>query len=96
MKTQVEFRSNKFPPYDGEQQKINPGLWGKRLAEYLQHRLRAHGFKPGEIYSEDWGWAIPIKNDSFALWIGCGHQYGDDETFLCFIEPSKADGKEVV
>jgi len=35
MKTQVEFRSSKFPPYEGEQEQINPGLWGKRLAEYL-------------------------------------------------------------
>jgi len=33
MKTQVEFRSSKFPPYEGAQQQINPGLWGKRLAE---------------------------------------------------------------
>ncbi len=33
MKTQVEFRSSKFPPYDGEHEQINPGLWGKRLAE---------------------------------------------------------------
>jgi hypothetical protein len=33
MKTQVEFRSSKFPPYEGEEEQINPGLWGKRLAE---------------------------------------------------------------
>ena len=32
---------------------------------------------------------VPIKNDLFSLWIGCGHQYGDDDQFLCFIEPSK-------
>ena len=35
MKTQVEFRSSKFPPYEGEEKQINPGLWGKRLAELL-------------------------------------------------------------
>ena len=33
MKTQVEFRSSKFPPYEGEEEQINPGFWGKRLAE---------------------------------------------------------------
>jgi hypothetical protein len=38
MKTQVEFRSSKFPPYGGEQEQINPGLWGKRLAEYSAYR----------------------------------------------------------
>jgi len=89
MKTEVEFRSNKFPPYEGEEEEINPGLWGKRLAEYLQQKLRTHGIETGEIYAEDWGWAVPVKNQAFALWIGCGHQYGEDEQFLCFIEPSK-------
>jgi hypothetical protein len=34
IRTHVEFRSNKFPPYEGEEEQINPGLWGKRLAEY--------------------------------------------------------------
>jgi hypothetical protein len=43
MKTQVEFRSAKFPPYDNEQEQINPGLWGKRLAEYLVEKLAAKG-----------------------------------------------------
>lgn len=94
MKTHVEFRSSKFPPYEGEEEQINPGLWGKRLAEYLQQKLNAQGIETKEIFSEDWGWVLPVKNESFALWIGCGHQYGDDDnddddTFLCFIEPRK-------
>ncbi len=90
MKTQVEFRSGKFPACEGEEEQINPGLWGKRLAEYLQQKLRAESVDVGEIYAEDWGWAIPIKNNEpFATWIGCGHQDGEDDEFLCFIEPSK-------
>ena len=39
MKTQIEFRSTKVPPYEGEEEQINPGLWGKRLAEYLVENL---------------------------------------------------------
>ena len=35
----VTFRSPKFPPYDGEEESINPGLWGKRLAEHLVDQL---------------------------------------------------------
>jgi hypothetical protein len=44
MKTSLEFRSDQFPPYDGEENQINPGCWGKRLAEYLQQNLKSHGF----------------------------------------------------
>lgn len=85
---QFEFRSNKFPPYDGEQEQINPGLWGKRLAEYLKEKLAACGMVTGEIIMEDWGCLLPVENEAFALSVACGHQNGDDDEFLCFIEPS--------
>ncbi len=88
MKTQVEFRSQKFPPYDGEEELINPGLWGKRLAEYLVQKLSDRGIKTQEIIAEDWGWYVPIQNEGFRLAICCGHQNGDDDQFLCFTDPS--------
>ena len=88
MKTQVTFRSMKFPPYDGEEDQINPGLWGKRLAEYLVDQLTPHGIETEEIIAEDWGWYIPIKNEGFRLAICCGHQNGDDDEFLCFTDPA--------
>ena len=88
MKTQVTFRSKKFPPYDGEEEQINPGLWGKRLAEYLVDKLKPHGIETEEIIAEDWGWYIPIKNEGFRLAICCGHQNGDDDEFLCFTDPA--------
>ena len=87
MKTQVEFRSNKFPPYEGEETQINPGLWGKRLAEYLVQKLAERGIKTEHIIAEDWGWYIPIPNEGFRLAVCCGHQYGDDDVFLCFTDP---------
>jgi hypothetical protein len=86
---QVEFRSDTFPPYDGEEEEINPGVWGKRLAEYLQEALPQKGIKVTGIGAEDWGWMVELENEEFPLWIGCGHQGGDYDEFLCFIEPSK-------
>lgn len=87
MKTQVAFRSAKFPPYEDEEEQINPGLWGKRLAEFLVQKLSEKGIRTEEIIAEDWGWYIPIQNDGFRLAICCGHQYGDDDEFLCFTDP---------
>ena len=87
MKTHVEFRSAKFPPYEGEEEQINPGLWGKRLAEYLAQKLSEKGIKTEQIITEDWGYYIPVQNEGFKLAICCGHQDGDDDEFLCFTEP---------
>ena len=89
MKTQVEFRSAAFPAYEGEEESINPGRWGKRLAEFLQQKLTEENIPTGEIYFEDWGVALPIKNEAFPLWIGCGNLDETEDGFVCFIEPSK-------
>jgi len=87
MKTHVEFRSAKFPPYDGEEEQINPGLWGKRLAEYLVEKLKEHGIETEAMNPEDWGWYVPIKNEAFRLALCSGHQGGAADEFLCFIDP---------
>lgn len=89
MKTHVEFRSDKFPPYEGEEEEINPDLWGKRLGEYLKEKLQPEGIETEELIPEDWGWCLPIKNEAFSMWIGCGHYQEYLNGYLCFVEPSK-------
>lgn len=89
MQTQVTFRSAKFPPYEGEEDQINPGLWGRRLAEYLVARLAEQGIETEPLVAEDWGWYVPVKNEGFRLALCCGHQDGHDDEFLCFTEPSR-------
>lgn len=88
MKTQVTFRSSKFPPYEGEEEQINPGLWGKRLAEYLVRRLAERGIQTDGTVAEDWGWYIPVHNEGFRLALCCGHRDGDEDQFLCFTDPA--------
>src|SRR5690348_14936914 len=89
MKTHLEFRSSAFPPYPGEEDQINPDLFGKRLAEFVVEALKADGFNPDEPGPEDWGWSVTIENSAFPLWVGCGHYQEYEDGFLCFIEPSK-------
>ena len=89
MMTQVEFRSQKFPAYEGEEDRINPGVWGKRLAEYLSEHLSARGISTDTALVEDWGWYLPVPNDGFRLALCCGHQDGADDEFVVFTDPSK-------
>jgi len=88
MHTQVEFRSSKFPPYKGEEEEINPGLWGRRLTEYLAQKLAERGIETEPFAVEDWGCYLPVKNEGFRLALCCGHQDGDDDQFLVFTDPS--------
>ena len=87
MKTHVEFRSDRFPAYEDEDRQINSDRYGKRLAEFLAEGLRKEGFAPQDLVAEDWGWEVPIANDGFRLWVGCGSHGEDPGGFLCYIEP---------
>jgi hypothetical protein len=87
--TIVEFRSDRFPAYDGEDNEINPGIFGKRLAEFISDGLGREGFQPEELFTEDWGWVVPVKNKGFSLWIGCANYQEYPDGFLCIIEPHK-------
>lgn len=89
MKTHVEFQSKAFPAYEGEEDEINPGRWGKRLAEFLKGKLEEANIPTNDIYFEDWGVGLPIGNAEFPMWIGCGNYDEYEDGFLCFIEPSK-------
>ena len=89
MRTHFEFRSSAFPAQPGEEEQINPGRWGKSLADFLRAELTARGLGGGEPYAEDWGWAVPIENPEYPLWVGCGNLDEEQDGFLCFIEPSK-------
>jgi len=93
MKTHVEFKSDKFPPYEGEEERINPGVWGKRLAEYLVEKLKERGTKTEEIIAEDWGWFIPIQSEGTNLALCVGHLSGDDNEFACFTNPTRPTGR---
>lgn len=88
--THLEFRSDAFPAEPGEDEQVNPGRHGKRLAEYLQAELPRHGFPVRTIGPEDWGWMVELTHEGdFALWIGCGNQDETADGYLCFLEPSK-------
>ena len=87
MKTRVRFRSSKFPAYEGEEIDVNPGLWGRRLTEYLVANLTARGIIFGAPAREDWGYYLPVKCDGVTIALCCGLQSGADDEFLCFTDP---------
>lgn len=89
MRTHLEFRSGSFPPQPGEAETVNPGRWGKALAEFLRSELSSRGIEAGDPRAEDWGWVVPIVNDEFPLWVGCGNYDEYPDGFLCFVEPSR-------
>lgn len=58
----LHIRSRKFPVVPGEEEElVNPGMYGKALALYLQERLRDRGWVAPWLNCEDWGWWVSIN-----------------------------------
>ncbi len=67
------FKSSKFEIEPGEDQDINPGIYGRQLAVWLKQRLEESGFVVEAINKEDWGRCLVCQRDPFMLWVGCGN-----------------------
>lgn len=89
MLTHAEFKSDAFPPLDREFEEVNPGRFGKRLADFLSQALSGAGEEVDAPVAEGWGWALPIRNEGFDLWLGVGNVGDLTDQFLCFIEPCR-------
>ena len=67
------FRSARFELEPGEDEDINPGIYGKQLAEWLKARLEDRGYRVEPIINEDWGRCLMCSRDPFRLWVGCAN-----------------------
>jgi hypothetical protein len=66
------FKSSKFEIEPGEDEEINPGIYGRQLARWLKARLEEKGYSVEDIINEDWGRCLMCSRDPFMLWVGCG------------------------
>jgi hypothetical protein len=73
------FTSSKFEIEPGEDEEINPGIYGRQLARWLKERMEEQGYRVDDIINEDWGRCLLCSRDPFMLWVGCAN-VADDET----------------
>ena len=67
------FRSTRFEIQPGEDEEINPGIYGKQLADWLKARLEDRGYKVEPIINEDWGRCLICSREPFRLWVACAN-----------------------
>jgi hypothetical protein len=96
---QLWLKSSLFEIEPGEDERTNPGCYGKQLATWLRSKLIEKGYKVEEVIPEDWGWCVMCARAPFMLWVGCGsvldqepgapHPSGKDMTWSCFVTAEK-------
>jgi hypothetical protein len=66
------FKSSKFDIEPGEDDEINPRMYGRQLSIWLKERLERQGYSVEDIFEEDWGRCLMCAREPFWLWVGCG------------------------
>jgi hypothetical protein len=67
------FQSSMFDIEPGEDEEINPRMYGRQLANWLKGRLEQRGYDVEPVINEDWGRCLMCSRDPFMLWVGCGN-----------------------
>lgn len=79
---ELTFTSTQFPVLPHEDEKINPGLLGRSLANWIKACLHGTRFEITEDIDEDFGYCLMVHRTPYWLWIGCAghsdHFHGDN------------------
>jgi hypothetical protein len=82
----IWIESTLFEPGPDEDAETNPGIFGKKFAEWIAETLQRSGYAT-EIVTEDWGWCVVCARKPFLLWVGCGNVAREPENIESISAP---------
>ncbi|WP_435263302.1 hypothetical protein [Tenacibaculum sp. nBUS_03] len=89
MKTDIQIKTDLFPAYLDEENEINPGRFGKKLAEFIKKNLEENGVQVADLYPTDYAYEIRLDQFKFSVYISAGNIDGETDLFLVSLEPRK-------
>lgn len=89
METELYLKSELFPSYPGEENHINPGRFGKRLAEFTKNTLLANKIEVADLYATDYSYELRLDQFKFSVYISTGNIDGEKNDFLISISPKE-------
>lgn len=81
----LRFTSDTFPIIAGEDDEVNPGIYGKALSEWLAVKLVEKDFKVVGVFAEDFGRLIEIETKVFNLSVICANEGGAKNQWCIFV-----------
>lgn len=85
------FKSTLFDIEPGEDEEVNPRMYGRQLASWLKTKLEQRGYAIEPVIAEDWGRCLMCAREPFMLWVGCGNIVDYDTAQPDDPPPSKED-----
>ena len=89
METEIHITTELFPAYSYEEDEINPGRFGKKLAEFIKNLLIEKDIAVADLYSTDYSYELRLDQFQFKVYISIGNIDGELNEFLISINPKK-------
>ena len=68
---EIIFTSTAFPVLPNEDEAINPGIFGRSVADWIKKSLTGTKFEITEDINEDFGYCLIVHRTPYWLWVGC-------------------------
>lgn len=81
---QVTFTADFFKPVPGEEERTNPGCYGKALATWLVKRIRERGVSVEGVIPEDFEWVVMISRKPVLPWLACSNRDGSTTEWIVY------------
>ncbi|WP_342118213.1 hypothetical protein [Pseudoduganella sp. OTU4001] len=77
------FQSTRFEIVQDEDKLTNPGIFGRRLAEWMANELSTRGYHAlGEVIPEDFAWCVPVAAEDCELYVACANAEEGWQTYV--------------
>lgn len=83
------FHSVLFELEPGEDDEVNPRIYGRQLSLWLKRQLERRGLSVEPVIHEDWGRCLVCSRDPVLLWVGCGSTPDHDALALDGPQPPR-------
>jgi len=81
---QIHVRSARFAIEPGEDTEVNPGIYGRQIAEWLAGQLSARGWHVTGTIAEDFGRLVGVKHQKFHAYVACANGHDGEQSWQVF------------
>jgi len=81
---QIHLRSSRFAIEPGEDEEVNPGIYGRQISNWLAEQLPTSGWRVTGTIAEDFGRLVGVEHEKFRLYVACANGHDGELSWQVF------------
>jgi hypothetical protein len=81
---QIHVQSSRFAIEPGEDEEVNPGIYGRQFSTWLAGELPAFGWLVKRTIAEDFGRLVEVEHQCFRVYVACANGHDGEQSWQAF------------